>query len=80
MTSVKEGIHEQISGALASANFPIETPEKLIAAFPAGAATTCQVGNVKMTAGEAGTLLKETDFPFISAKQVADIIVDRAGL
>jgi len=80
MSSIKEQIHAQISGALAGVTFPIETPEKLIAAFPAGADTTCQVGEVKMTAGEAGTLLTASDFPFKSAKQVADIIVDRAGL
>lgn len=80
MSSIKEQIHAQISGALAGASFPIDTPEKLIAAFPAGADTTCQVGDVKMTAGEAGTLLKVTDFPFLRAKQVADVIVDRAGL
>lgn len=80
MTTVKEQIHAQISGALAGASFPIDTPERLIAAFPAGADTTCQVGDIKMTAGEAGTLLKATDFPFTSAKQVADVIVDRAGL
>lgn len=80
MTTVKEQIHAQISGALAGATFPIDTPEKLIAAFPAGADTTCQVGDLKMTAGEAGTLLKETDFPFLSATHVADVIVDRAGL
>jgi hypothetical protein len=80
MTTVKEQIHAQISGALTGATFPIDTPEKLIAAFPAGADTTCQVGDLKMTAGEAGTLLKETDFPFLSATHVADVIVDRAGL
>lgn len=80
MTTVKEQIHAQISGALAGATFPIDTPEKLIAAFPAGADTTCQVGDLKMTAGEAGTLLKETDSPFLSATHVADVIVDRAGL
>ena len=80
MSTIKEQIHAQISGALAGASFPIDTPEKLIAAFPAGADTTCQAQDVKITAGEAGTLLKATDFPFISAKQVADVIVDRAGL
>lgn len=80
MSSVKEQIHAQITGALSGAVFPIDTPDKLIAAFPAGADTTCQVGDVKMTAGEAGTLLKASDFPFTSAKQVADIIVNRAGL
>jgi hypothetical protein len=80
MISVRDQIHSQISGALAGAKFPIKTPNDLIAAFPNGADTTCQVGDVKMTAGEAGTLLKASDFPFKSAKAVADVIVDRAGL
>jgi len=78
--SVKDQIHAQISGALKGAKLPIATPEDLIAAFPAGAETTCQVGDLKMTAGEAGKLLKASDFPFRSAKAVADIIVNRAGL
>jgi hypothetical protein len=78
--SVKEQIHAQISGALAGAKFPVKTPADLIAAFPNGAATTCQVGDLKMTAGDAGKLLKATDFPFKSAKAVADVIVERAGL
>lgn len=78
--SVKEDIHSQIVGGLANANFPIETPEKLLASFPAGAATTCRSGNISVSAGEAGTLLKESDFPFKSAKEVANVIVERAGL
>jgi hypothetical protein len=78
--SVKEQIHAQIYGALAGAEFPVRTPADLLAAFPAGAATTCRAGNLTMTAGEAGTLLKDTDFPFKSAKSVADVIVERAGL
>ena len=80
MISVRDQIHSQISGALAGAKFPITTPNDLIAAFPNGADTTCQVGDLKMTAGEAGKLLKASDFPFKSAKAVADVIVDRAGL
>jgi hypothetical protein len=78
--SVRDQIHAQIEGALIGAQFPIGTPGELLAAFPNGAQTTCQVGDMKMTAGEAGTLLKETDFPFKSAKAVADVIVARAGL
>lgn len=78
--SVKEQIHSQISGALKGATFPVKTPKDLIAAFPNGADTTCHVGDLKMTAGEAGKLLKASDFPFKSAKAVADVIVDRAGL
>ena len=78
--SVRDQIRAQIAGALAGATFPIATPADLIAAFPDGADTTCQVGELKMTAGEAGTLLGPSDFPFRSAGDVADTIVDRAGL
>ncbi len=78
--SVRDQIHAQIMGALKGAKFPIKTPKALIAAFPNGADTTCQVGDIRMTAGEAGTLLNAADFPFKSAKEVADTIVDRAGL
>lgn len=78
--SVKEEIHSQITGALATAKFPINTPEDLLAAFPAGADTKCKSGNVEITAGEAGKLLTAADFPVKSAKQIADTLVERAGL
>ncbi|ABR55685.1 MTH865-like family protein [Methanococcus aeolicus Nankai-3] len=78
--NVKEEIKAQIMGALEGANFPIETPEELLAAFPKGAETTCKAGNIEMTAGEAGKLLKAGDFPFKSAEEVADTIISRAGL
>lgn len=78
--SVKEDIHSQIVGGLADATFPINSPEELLAAFPAGADTTCKSGDVEITAGEAGKVLTSDDFPFESAKQVADILVGRAGL
>ncbi len=78
--SVRDEIHAQITGALKNAKFPIKTPENLLAAFPDGANTTCKAGDIEVTAGEAGKLLKASDFPFKSAKQVADVIVQRAGL
>ena len=78
--SVREQIHGQIAGALKDAKFPVRTPKDLIAAFPNGADTTCQAGDIRMSAGEAGNLLKASDFPFRNAKAVADVIVDRAGL
>ena len=78
--SVKEEIKGQIIGALANAKFPIKTPQDLLAAFPNGADTTCKSGNVSMTAGEAGKLLKPEDFPFKSAAQVADTILTKAGM
>jgi len=78
--NVKEEIRSQIIGALAGAKFPINTPEDLLNAMPNGADSTCKAGDVEITAGEAGKLLKASDFPFTSAKQVADTIVDKAGL
>ena len=78
--SVKSDIRNQILGALVRASFPIDTPEALLAAFPDGANTKCRSGDVEVTAGEAGQLLVPSDFPFHSAEQVADTIVNRAGL
>lgn len=78
--SVREIIKKQIIGALDGANFPIATPEALLASFPQGADTTCQAGDLKVTAGEAGKLLKSEDFPFNNAQGVAETIVTRAGL
>ncbi|MBE0524740.1 MAG: MTH865 family protein [Methanosarcinales archaeon] len=78
--SVRDEIHAQIVGGLAGAKFPINTPEQLLAAFPDGANTTCKAGDLEVTAGDAGKLLTTGDFPFKSAKQVADTIVERAGL
>lgn len=77
---VKKEIGKQIVGALANANFPINSPKDLLAAFPNGAATTCQAGDVKMTAGEAGKLLYMADFPFQDAEQVADTILSRVKI
>ncbi|MEL4106658.1 MTH865 family protein [Oscillospiraceae bacterium WX1] len=77
---VRQTIKGQIVGALKNAAFPIATPEALLAAFPNGADTTCQAGDLKVTAGEAGKLLKADDFPFQSAEDVGETIVSRAGL
>lgn len=78
--NVKDEIHAQIVGALKEARFPLRTPEELIAALPQGAATKCRAGDVELTAGDAGKVLKASDFPFKDARQVADVIVMRAGL
>lgn len=78
--SVNETIKKQIIGALQGAKFPIATPEALLAAFPQGADTTCKAGDLEVTAGEAGKLLTAEDFPFNSPEEVAETIVNRAGL
>ncbi|KGK98708.1 hypothetical protein LI82_07630 [Methanococcoides methylutens] len=71
--SVKEEIHSEIVGGLADATFPINTPEDLLAAMPAGPDAACQTEDVRK-------LIKAEDFPIESAKQIADILVERAGL
>ena len=78
--SVKKQLHEQITGALKGAAFPIRTPDDLVAAFPDGENSTCRVGDLEVTAGEAALLLDAKDFPIRSAKAAADLIVDRAGI
>ncbi len=75
---VKAELKKQIAGALAGAQFPIASPEDLMAALPEGPDTTCQAGEVKLRAGDAGGVLKESDFPFQSAESVAETIVSRA--
>ncbi len=78
--TAKEELTQQIVSALARARFPISTPEELLVAFPNGADTTCRSGDIQMTAGAAGKLLTDADFPFTSAGQVANTILSRAGL
>lgn len=78
--SVKEDIRSQIVGALAGADFPIKTPEDLFAALPDGPDTTCKSGDVELKASDAGQVLTADDFPFNSAEEVADTIVNKAGL
>lgn len=75
---IKAELKKQIVGALAGAKFPIGSPEDLLSAFPNGPDTTCQCGDVKLRAGDAGGVLRVTDFPFRSAEAVADTILSRA--
>lgn len=75
---IKAELKKQIVGALSGASFPIASPEELLKAFPNGPETTCQCGDVKLRAGDAGGVLKASDFPFRSAGAVADTILSRA--
>ncbi|HOT07779.1 MAG: MTH865-like family protein [Methanosaeta sp. PtaB.Bin039] len=78
--TAKEEIRSQIIEALKGARFPINSPSDLLAALPYGADTRCRAGDVELSAGDAGKVLKASDFPFKSSEQVADTIVTRAGL
>ena len=74
---VKAELTKQIVGALSGAQFPLATPIALLDAF-GGPDATCECGDVKLRAGDAGGVLKESDFPFVSAEAVADTILSRA--
>ncbi|MDO8842482.1 MTH865 family protein [Methanocalculus sp.] len=78
--TIRDELYSQITGALANAPFPLKTPEELLAAFPAGADTTCSAGGITLRAGDAGGLLTQGDFPITSGDQIASIILDRAGI
>lgn len=78
--TVRESIKNQIMNHLKGAYFPISTPATLLGAFPNGADTVCKSGDLVVTAGEAGTLLNEGHFPFNSAEDVGETIVELAGL
>lgn len=78
--SVKETIKSQITGALQTAKFPINTLEELLDAFPEGADTKCKAEEIEMTAAEAGKLLSTYDFPFKNAEEVAETITSKADL
>lgn len=78
--TVRESIKNQIINHLKGAQFPINTPQALLGAFPNGADTVCKSGDLVVTAGEAGTLLNENHFPFKSAEDVGETIVELAGL
>ncbi len=78
--NVRQTIKGQIINHLKGAAFPIATPEALIAAFPNGADTTCKAGDLVITAGQAGQLLSPGNFPFASAEEVGETLVELAKL
>jgi hypothetical protein len=73
----KDEIHSQIVETLENTAFPKNSHEELIKSLPEGINTFYRAENIVMTAGAADKFIKETDFPFKSAEEVADIIVDR---
>lgn len=77
---VREEVYEQIIEILKDAKFPINSLEELIAALPEGLDTTCMIGDAEVTAAEAKRLINEKDYPFKDSKQIADLLVERAGL
>jgi hypothetical protein len=77
---VREEVYEQIIEILKDAKFPINSLKELIAALPEGLDTTCMIGDTEVMAAEAKSLINEKDYPFKDSKQIADLLVERAGL
>ena len=78
--SVRDSIKTQIIAHLKNAEFPISTPETLLASFPSGADIKCSADDLVVTTGQVGELLSLTHFPFESAEDVGEIIVELVKL
>ncbi len=73
----KDEIRAQIVKTLEDTYFPKKSHEDLIASLPEGEDTLYSAETVVMTAGAADKFIKESDFPFNDAEEVADLIVER---
>jgi len=73
----KDEINSQIVQTLENTGFPKNSHAEIIESLPNGINTFYKAENIVMTAGAADKFIKDTDFPFETAKEVAYIIVDR---
>ena len=73
----KDEIHSQIVQTLENTSFPKKSYKEIIESLPEGVDTFYRAENIVLTAGAAEKFLKKTDFPFKTAEEVADVIVDR---
>ena len=73
----RDEIHTQIVYTLKNTVFPKKSLKDLIESLPEGINTFYRAENIMLTAGAAEKFIKEADFPFKTAEEVADVIVDR---
>ncbi len=73
----RDEIHLQIVQTLKNTAFPKNSHEELIESLPKGINTLYTADRIVLTAGAADKFIKETDFPFNNAEEVADTIVER---
>lgn len=73
----RDDIHLQIVQTLENTVFPKNSHDELIESLPMGINTLYTAEGVIMTAGAADKFIKETDFPFQNAEEVANVIVER---
>ena len=77
MSDVKAELREQFLDAFGGADFPVENQMDLVPALPDGPGTKFEAGDVSFTAMEmAAKLGSEQEFPYDSAEELVDDIID----
>ena len=73
----KADLREQMIDAFSGADYPINGPMDLVPALPNGPGTRFESGDFSMTAMELNTKLGGGEFPYESADEFVDDILDQ---
>ena len=73
--AVRSELKSHVLAALTAASCPITIRDAQLAASPRGADTTCEVGDVRRSAGDARGVHTAADVPCSRAEQVADTVL-----
>ncbi len=73
----RDELREQMVDAFEGADYPINSPMDLVPALPNGPSTSFESGDFSMTAMELNTKLGGGDFPYDSAEDFVDDILDQ---
>jgi hypothetical protein len=73
----KDDLRQQMIDAFEGADYPISSPMDLVPALPNGPSTKFESGDFSMTAMELNTKLSGGDFPYDSAEDFVDDIMDQ---
>jgi hypothetical protein len=72
----KEDLREQFVDAFEGADYPISSPMDLVPALPNGPGTRFESGDFEMTAMELNTKLPGGEFPYDSAEEFVDDVME----
>lgn len=70
-------LREQMIEAFEGADYPISSPMDLVPALPSGPSTKFESGDFSMTAMELNTKLSGGEFPYDSAEEFVDDIIEQ---
>ncbi len=73
----RDNLREQFVEAFEGADYPVSSPMDLVPALPNGPGTKFESGDFSMTAMELQTKLGGGDFPYDSAENFVDDIMDQ---